>query len=234
MRKFILLLLILNSIYFENSFSQNSFSQNASASFILNVIYKKSLLANDYSANAHIKVDLPFLKMLPINATIYFKQKDKFKIDSKSIAILPRQSFDQLSRMLENPSTYSSMIQSQELIGNIQTTLISVIPLSDTSDLILGKLWIDTDKKLVLKSQLTTKNSGTILTEYFYGSNSEYGLPDQLIFTVDIKKFKIPKSVSIDINNSASNKVVKEKTGKIFITLSNYRINKGIEDGMFK
>ena len=157
MRKFILLLLILNSIYFQNSFSQNSFSQNASASFILNAIYKKSLLANDYSANAHIKVDLPFLKMLPINATIYFKQKDKFKIDSKSIAILPRQSFDQLSIMLENPSTYSSMIQSQELIGNIQTTLISVIPLSDTSDLILGKLWIDTDKKLVLKSQLQLK-----------------------------------------------------------------------------
>ena len=234
MRKFILLLLILNSIYFQNSFSQNSLSQNTSASFILNAIYKKSLLAKDYSANAHIKVDLPFLKMLPINATIYFKQKDKFKIDSKSIAILPRQSFDQLSRMLENPSTYSSMIQSQELIGNIQTTLISVIPLSDTSDLILGKLWIDTDQKLVLKSQLTTKNSGTILTEYSYGSNSEYGLPDQLIFTVDIKKFKIPKSVSIDINNSASNKVVKEKIGKIFITLSNYKINKGIEDGIFK
>lgn len=229
MRKFILLLLILNSIFFENSFSQIN-----NASVILNSIYKKSLLAKDYSASAHIKVDLPFLKMLPINATIYFKQKDNFKIDSKSIAILPRQSFNQLSRMLENPSSYSSMIQSVELIRNIQTTVISVIPLSDTSDLILGKLWIDIDKKLVLKSQLTTKNNGTILTEYFYGYNAEFGLPDQLIFTVDIKKFKIPKSVSIDINNSSSDKVKKEKTGKIFITLTNYKINKGIDESVFK
>ena len=39
-------------------------------------------------------------------------------------------------------------------------SLTDIIPSSDTSDLILGKLWIDTKQHVVLKSQLTTKSSG--------------------------------------------------------------------------
>ena len=63
-----------------------------------------------------------------------------------------------------------------------------------------------------------------------------YFLPDKMIFSIDVKKFKIPKSVAADINNN-DNKVDKTKDpkkGKIFITLSNYQINKGIPDTIFK
>ncbi len=210
------------------------FGQGISAPLLLELVNKKTLKAKDYSVDAAIKVDLPFLKMLPITAKIYFKQKDKFKIDSKSISILPRQSFDQLTTLLQNPTSFSSMIQNTEMIGNTETKVVSILPFSDTTDLILGRLWIDPLNLLVLKSQLTSKSNGTILTEYFYGSQSEFGLPDRMIFTVDIKKFKIPKSVTIDINNSKPTKETKEKQGKIFISLSNYSVNRGIADSIFK
>lgn len=208
--------------------------QNPSASTLLNNLYLKSLKAKDYSASAHIKVDLPFLKMLPINAKVYFKQKDKFKVDSKSIAILPRQSFDQLTSMLKDTLAYTAMVQTTENIGAVQTTVVSVIPLSDTSDLILGRIWIDQKNNLVLKSQLTTKSNGTILTEYYYKDQIAYGLPEKMIFTVDVKKFKVPKSVTIDINNTKPQKESKEKQGKIEITLSDYKINQGLSDEIFK
>jgi len=58
-----------------------------------------------------------------------------------------------------------------------------------------------------------------------------------MVFTVDIKKFKIPKSVSADINNPKVTEVEKKKNdrkGKIFITLSNYIIYKGINDDVLK
>jgi outer membrane lipoprotein-sorting protein len=58
-----------------------------------------------------------------------------------------------------------------------------------------------------------------------------------MTFTVDVKKFKIPKSVAADINNSKSKTVDKtkdDKKGKIYLTLSNYQINKGIADAIFK
>ena len=128
------------------------------------------------------------------------------------------------------------MIQGKEMLGASQAFIINIIPITDTSDLILAKLWIDEKESVILKSALTTKSSGTILTDYTYGAQKAYGLPDKLLFTVDIKKFKIPKSVAADINNEAKeeDKSKEKKKGQILITLTNYQINKGIPDSVFK
>lgn len=216
------------------SFFIDASGQNNSANTILKSVYQKMQKADDYKAKANIKVDLPFLKMLPINANVYFKKKDKFKVDSKSIAILPRQNFDQLTKMLEDPTSFTAMIQARETYKEIPVTIVSIIPLADTSDLILGRLWINENSSLVYKAQMTTKTNGTILTEYFYGTQSAYGLPDKIIFTVDIKKFKIPKSVAADINNTKPKEESKEKQGKITVVMSEYVINKGVDDAVFK
>ena len=58
---------------------------------LINLIVKKITYVKDYSVSANIKADIPLIKVLPVNATIYFKQKDKFKVVSKGIAILPKQ-----------------------------------------------------------------------------------------------------------------------------------------------
>lgn len=208
-----------------------------SANQMLRAVYLKLQKAKDYSVQANIKVDIPFIRMMPIDAKIYFKQKDKFKVESKSIAIVPRQGFDQSSKMIADTNSFTAIMQGNELINGIQTNIINIIPLADTSDLILGKLWIDPKQSIILKSQLTTKSSGTILTEYTYGTQIPYGLPDKMIFSVDVKKFKIPKSVTADLNNSEADKKDKkkdDKKGKIFITLTNYQINKGVPDSIFK
>jgi len=224
---FILLFSLLSSFSF--------LIQTQSPNTIINGVYKKMMKAKDYSVQATIKVDLPFIRMMPVEAQIYFKQKDKFRVISKGIAIIPRQGFDQLTRMLKDTTSFTAVNSGSEIIGNASTTIISVIPSADTSDLILGKLWIDIKQNIVMKSQLTTKSNGTILTEYTYGTQVEYGLPDNMVFTVDVKKFKIPKSVAADINNSkkADSKADKKK-GKIYIKLYNYKVNKGIPDDIFK
>ena len=169
----------------------NSLVAQDNANVILHNVYAKVQKAKDYSVNVHIKVDMPFIRLMPVDAKIYYKQKDKFKVESKSIAIVPRQSFDQATKMLADTNSFSTIVQGKEMIGTVQAIIINIIPLSDTSDLILGKLWIDPKQNVILKSQLTTKSSGTILTEYSYGAQLAYGLPDQMIFSVDMKKFKI-------------------------------------------
>ncbi|MGZ4033469.1 MAG: hypothetical protein ACXVPU_11275 [Bacteroidia bacterium] len=217
------------------SFGFSDAQQNANQ--ILRAVYSKLQKVKDYSVTANIKVDMPFIRMLPIDAKIYFKQKDKFKVESKSIAIVPRQGFDQSSKMLADSNSFTAILQGTELINGVQTSIVNIIPLSDTSDLILGKLWIDPKQNVILKSQLTTKSNGTILMEYTYGAQALYGLPDKMIFSVDMKKFKVPKSVSGDVNNSSADKTEKPKDpkkGKIFITLSNYQVNKGVPDSVFK
>ena len=226
---------VLASVIFLFTFT-SLMSQNETGNQLLNKVYRKIQKANDYSVNANIKVDMPFIKMLPIDVKIYFKQKDKFKVESKSIALIPRQGFDQLSKMLSDTNQFTCMIQGLEMLGATSTKIINVIPLSDTTDVILGKLWVDPLESLVLKLQLTTKSSGTIITEYQYGIQKTYGLPDLMVFTIDVKKFKIPKLMGADVHHEKAdldNKQQEKKNGKIVVKLGNYQINNGIPDAFF-
>lgn len=199
---------------------------------LLNQVQVKLNKAANYTADINIKVDLPYITLMPINSKLYYKQKDKFKIDTKSIAILPKQGFLQLNMLVNDTVNYTAIFQSKEIINKIKTSLLNLIPNNDTSDVVLAKLWVDEINQVIIKSQVTTKSSGTIKTEYIYGSQVFYGLPDDIKFTVDIKKFKIPKALSADINTSKTTKVEK-KFGEINIKLKNYQINKGIADSVF-
>lgn len=211
----------------------NLFSQDASQS-IAELLAKMNRVT-DYSADAVIKSDIPLIKILAVRATIYFKQKDKFRIVSKGIAILPKQGFVDILKLLSQMDAYISMIAGYDNVSNIKAQIITIFPVNDTSDLILAKLWVDIDRDIILKSQITTRSSGTVTIEYSYKTQNEFGLPDSMVFIVDVKKFKIPKGVATDINRTSSVDELKKtsKTGKIFINLTNYKINKGISDDVF-
>ena len=211
-------------------FGVNLFAQDPRA--LLNQVQFKLNKVNNYTADINIKVDLPYITLMPINTKLYFKQKDKFKIDTKSIAILPKQGFLQLNTLVNDTVNFTAILQSLETINKTKTSLINLIPNNDTSDVILAKLWVDPINQVIIKSQVTTKSSGTIKTEYTYGSQLLFGLPDGIKFSVDIKKFKIPKALAADINTSKSNKEEKS-SGEIMVSLKNYQINKGIADSFF-
>jgi hypothetical protein len=204
---------------------------------LLQGVYQKLMKAKDYSVEASIRADIPLIKILPVNAVIYFKQPDKIKVDSKGIAILPRQGFSDLSKIIRDTTSYTAVFTGKEKIGTALTQIISVIPSADTGELVLAKFWIDYSKNLVLKSQLTTRSSGTMIIEYFYTTLATYGLPDKMIFTVDVKKFKIPKAMASDVNTPKKDTKANEKASKkgvILIELKNYKLNQGLKDAFFK
>jgi hypothetical protein len=66
-----------------------------------------------------------------------------------------------------------------------------------------------------------------VVADYLYGKQKEFGLPDELTFSVDVKKFKIPKGVVVDINRTKTAEEPKNqgKMGTIHILFSNYSIN---------
>jgi outer membrane lipoprotein-sorting protein len=223
----ILLFVIVSSI---------GFSQDADA--ILNRVISKLNSVKDYSVEANIRADIPLIKILPVKASIYFKQKDKFKVVSKGIAILPKQGFTDVNSFLMKKNSYMAVDGGVKNVDNIKTNLITVIPTNENSEFVLAKLWIDTKSDLILKSQITTRSSGTVSVDYSYGAEAEFGLPNQLVFDIDVKKFKLPKSVAADLNKTEKEKAKKNKNkdqkGTITIKLTNYKINKGISDDFFK
>ncbi|MEN9971947.1 MAG: hypothetical protein RIS20_294 [Bacteroidota bacterium] len=219
------------------TFSFSAFSQEVDANAVIQQLVQKLNSVKDYSVDANIKANIPLIKILPVNASIYFKQKDKFKVVSKGIAILPKQGFTDVNSFLLNKGSYMAVSSGTKVINEIKTNLITVIPTGETSEIILAKLWIDTKRDVILRSQVTTRSSGTVIVDYSYGSEVQFGLPNQLIFTIDVKKFKMPKSVAADLNKTDQQKkktADKDQKGTITIKLTNYKVNKGISDAVFK
>ena len=212
------------------------YSQDANV--LLDKVVAKINTVKDYSVDALIRTNIPFIKIVPVKAKIYFKQKDKLKIVSKGIVILPKQGFTDINTFLLKKNSYMAVNGGTKIIGDIKTSLITVIPTSENSEFVLAKLWIDPTNAVILTSQITTRSSGTVNVDYRYDSQINFGLPSELIFEIDIKKFKMPKSVAADINNDKtkdkSKKKVADKKGIITIKLSNYIINKGINDAIFE
>ena len=212
------------------------YSQDANV--LLDKVVAKIKNVKDYSVDALIRTNIPFIKIVPVKAKIYFKQKDKFKIVSKGIVILPKQGFTDVNTFLSKTKSYMAVDGGTKMIGELKTSLITVIPTSENSEFVLAKLWIDPKNAVIISSQITTRSSGTVNVDYFYSSEIAFGLPSELIFEIDIKKFKMPKSVAADINNDKTKDKSKKKTvdkkGIITIKLSNYIINKGINDAIFQ
>lgn len=207
----------------------------ADANAIIKAVNAKYMKAKDYRADAVIDTRISFLKILPQKAKVLFKQPDKFRIKATGIAILPKQQFDNLFVLLKDESSYEAFVSGSEVINGISTMLVSIIPKKDTGDLVFAKIWVDAKASLIMRSQLTTRSNGTVLIDYTYGAYEAYALPDKIMFTVEVKKFKIPKAVSADINSTASKVPAgkEPKTGKIIISLKNYVLNKGIADTEF-
>lgn len=203
---------------------------------ILDGVYEKLQKVNDYQADITVKTDIPFINILPIGATIYFKQPDRIRLKSKGIAILPKQGFDQMLQLLRDRSAYNYLVQGKEVVGSVPATVVNVIPESDTGDIVLAKLWVDEERDLIIKAQITTKSSGTVLMEYVYGKFIEFGLCDQILFTIDVKRFKVPKALAADLNRPSDTDKEKQKNkkGTILIRFDRYLVNQGIDDAVFK
>ncbi len=190
----------------------------------------------DYSASVTITPDIPLVNIQPVEATVYFKTPNSFQLESKSIAILPKQGFMELNRIVTRRDLFSAVATGSENVANHPAKVLTLLPKSDTMDVILAKLWVDESAGVVLKAQITTRSAGTINVEYLYGGYKAFGLPDKITFIVDVKKFKLPKGVTTDFNRSrkAEEEQRERKSGTISISLSNYKVNKGLSDEIFK
>ena len=198
-------------------------------------VLDKVNLVNDYKAELQINASIPFIKVPIAKAIIYFKKKDKFKVESKGIAILPKQGMSDLTTFLADTKKYSTVLGEDKVINDVKTKLVSILPSEENSEIVLAKVYISPADFLIYRTILTTKSSGTVSIDYAYNLNKKYGLPSKLTFTVDIKKFKMPKSVASDIRNNDKKKKYKEnEKGKIILTFTSYTVNNGISDEVFK
>lgn len=206
------------------------------AQSIIAGVNKKFAQVNDYTADAHLKFNIPGVKIKDLDGRAFYKKPGKFRIKAKGIFFLPRQNMaQQMNMMLAATDTYTAVLSGQEQVGAVRCAVINVIPLATDGELVIARLWVDPERSLILRSQITTRNSGTVETFNTFGANAAQALPSSIEVKVETGKFKVPKMFAADINKNSSSRPAgpASKYGTIKISFNNYRVNTKLNDAVF-
>ena len=227
--KKILILLLLTSQYIHAQ-DVNSLVQK---------VKEKLSIVNDYEATGKMKTNVIFLKVPVATVKIYFKKPNKLRIkNEKGISFIPKGAVTiNMNNILSNGS-FTAIDGGLVKLGNTNTRMVKLLPQDENSDVVLSTIYVDETNFVIRKAKTTTKDNGTYELDMTYGKYTEFGLPDKIIFTFNTKDYKMPKGVTFDFDDGQAQKKaeanMKNHKGKVEIDYSEYSINKGLPDGVFK
>lgn len=204
---------------------------------LLNKIKAKLENVNDYTAKGKLKTNVVFIKAPISSVKVYYKKPDKMKIVNETgISFIPKGSVNiNLAKFISGSDNYEIVDAGIEPSTGLR--ILKLLPSDENSEIVLSTLYIDEKAELIKKAKNTTRDNGTYELEMSYGKYASYGLPDKVIFSFNTKDYKLPKGVTFDYDDGTEKKPedsLKNKKGKVEITYSEYIINKGVDDSIFK
>jgi outer membrane lipoprotein-sorting protein len=211
-------------------------AQNADA--LVKKVKAKLEQVSDYIVDGKMKTDVAFIKAPLGKAKVYYKKPNNLKIvRDKGISILPKGGVSINTASILVMTNYTAIDAGEVVVNGIKTKVIKLLPLDENSDVIITTLYIDETDALIIKSATTTKENGSFEMEMFYGTYVSLGLPDKMIFSFNVKDYKMPKGVTLDFDDDMKpeeKQRMKRKKGRVEFVYSNYIINKGIDEKIFK
>jgi outer membrane lipoprotein-sorting protein len=201
---------------------------------IINDVKNKFNAVKDYQVSLRIEVDMKFLRIPKVSAIVYFKQPDKIKMESSDFAVLPKEgiNFSPISFLNEQ---FTSIYVKEDTLDQSKVDVIKIIPLSDSTNVILTTLWIDIENLVINKVETTTKNRGTFVAHLKYGDLIEYGLPSSMNFNFNIDNPELTKMLELESKSDQkpADKSSDKFSGSIKVVYKNYKVNQGIPDEIF-
>ncbi len=191
---------------------------------------------NDYIATGKMKTDVVFIKAPIANIKSYFKKPNRFAIKRDGgVSLLPKGGVSVNVSSLLLTDSYTAIDAGQGTVAGTAVRIIKLLPLSETSDVVLTTMYIDEKNLLIRKSSTTTKENGTFDMEMQFGKYADWGLPDKVVFSFNTKDYKLPKGITLEYDDGSKKpELPKNKKGKVEISYSSYVINKGVTDAMLK
>ena len=204
---------------------------------LINKVKAKLEKVNDYTAKGKLKTNVVFIKAPIASVKVYYKKPDKMKIvNENGISFIPKGSVNiNLAKFLSGSGNFEIVDAGTEPATGLR--ILKLLPSDENSEIVLSTLYIDEKTELIKKAKNTTRDNGTYELEMSYGKYIAYSLPDKVIFSFNTKDYKLPKGVTFDYDDGTEKKPgedLKNKKGKVEITYTEYLINKGVNDAVFK
>jgi len=215
-------------------FARPLFAQNEAA--LIKAVKAKLDKVSDYQANGRMSVDVSFINAPASKVVVYYKKPNRFKVNKEGgISILPKGGVSVNINSLLTGDDYAVVPAGSAIIKGIPTKVIKLLPLAETSEVVLTTLYIDEKALLIRKATVTTKESGSYEMELDFGKYATWGLPDKMVFLFNAKDYKMPKGLTFEYEkgNTKKEETLKNKKGRVEVNYNSYIINKGISDKVF-
>jgi outer membrane lipoprotein-sorting protein len=221
-------------VFLFSIFANLLFAQDEKA--LIKAVKAKLDRVTDYQAKGRMSVDVSFINAPASNVVVYYKKPNQFKVNKEGgISILPKGGVSVNINSLLTGDDYAVVPAGSAVFKGIATKVIKLLPLAETSDVVLTTLYIDEKALLIRKATVTTKESGSYELELDFGKYATWGLPDKMVFLFNAKDYKMPKGLTFEYEkgNTTKEKKLKNKKGKVEVNYNSYIINKGISDKVF-
>lgn len=194
---------------------------------------------SDYEADGKMKTNVAFIKAPIGKVKIFYKKPNKFRLKKDGgISLLPKGGVSVNMNSLVTTDEFVALSAGEAMVGGIKTTVVKMLPTNENSEVVLTTMYIDETNLLIKKAVSTTKENGTYEIEMSYGKFASFGLPDKVIFSFNTKNYKLPKGLTLEFEDNekplTEEQKIRNKKGRVEITYTNYAINKGIADAVFK
>ena len=211
-----------------------TYPQSKDPDLILKKVIESFSKVKDYEVEVQVKVDVDFIKVPETKAKLYFKQPDKINFESDGFAMLPKEgiNFSPLSFLKKD---YTALYQKEDYLDDHLVSVIKIIPSSEQGDIVLTTLWVDQTHNIIRKVESTTKTNGTFTIDLKYEKEKkDYYLPDSMIFGFNLDKMNLSKALTGQAETESRKNIGKSASGRVYISYSNYKVNRGLSDKIFE
>ena len=195
----------------------------------LDLIERKYSGLKDYTVDVIVHFDIEALKAPDMQAKLYYKAPDKMKVESKRVFFFPKEGG------YFNPSQFKKKDFEVKVLEHSTHDGKNIVRLKltprDTETYNKGfVLTIDTDRNLIREIRIPPSQGREIKAAIEYGMFNSFELPIHIDLQLDIPSPE-PNGVK-EFPPFGQN--AKKITGKVEITYSNYKVNLGLGDEIFK
>jgi len=210
-------------------FSSGWIQAQEDATRYLDALGRKYSGLKDYTVDVHVHFDIEGFKAPDMQAKLYFKTPDKMKIESKRVFFLPKEGG------YFNPFMFKKEEFEIRLLERLTYDSRKAVKLKLTPKKMKGTtqdfvLTIDTDYNLIREMNISSFEGREVKALIEYDKFNDFELPKRIELQLDI-----PFNESREIKDfGQSTQKTKRVTGKVEITYSNYKVNSGLSDEIFK
>ena len=170
----------------------------------------------DYTADVTVSVDAPNLQIPRRTVRVYYKRPDKVHVESSGITVLPRDAL-LLGNLGRHIAEYAqASFNGTGTLSGRPVHSIKLTPLDAGPGTGRVLVWIDSERYLLLKSEIWRGGTSMITVGFEYMQAGGHWMPARIVATV------APGAMT-----------GRDEGGRIEMSFANYRVNAGIPDSVF-